>query len=417
MRIKRNLLRSAFLLTAIAALAMGLTVGASAAPPTVAAASRSGPPAAALGDFASRIETLGVMHYPNSFTEAELTASGVTEVYIANPADQAFISAVRSLNSGHYPVKFIGTRRSYAQLDKINQRVAAASAKLRSEGIYLADSYPDPATGAVKIDIWKPVAAFISKLASFTGHSMTSGNYAAIASSVLNRMFGSGATLGHETENHVVPASRNDDFAPFFGGDLLEFPGDECTGGFNVFNQHGSEFMLSAGHCGSGTVKNGVGGPIGSTSSNWHSPTSGYDVQAIAVPNAVGRVWLNGTTHAAVSGAVVPAVGSSVTFNGYFTGRKTVTVNAVDITVENAWDPVGGYFYNAAHQVEGGAGVDNVCVKGDSGGPVFTPSGGTSVKAIGIILGFNNGTGHPQACFATMITAIDSAKSLTLMTS
>lgn len=190
-------------------------------------------------------------------------------------------------------MKFIGTRRSYAQLDKINQQVAAASAELRNEGIYLADSYPDPATGTVKVDIWKPKAAFISKLASFTGHSMTSLNYAVIALSVLNRMFGSGVTLGQETKNHVVPASRNNDIAPFFGGDELVLPDVDCTGGFNVFNQHGSEFMLSAGHCGSGTVKNGVGGPIGSTSSNWHSPTSGYDVQAIAVPNAVGRVWLN----------------------------------------------------------------------------------------------------------------------------
>ncbi len=66
-------------------------------------------------------------------------------------------------------MKFIGTRRSYAQLDKINQQVAADSAELRNEGKYLANSYPDPATGTVKVDIRKTKAALISKLASFTG--------------------------------------------------------------------------------------------------------------------------------------------------------------------------------------------------------------------------------------------------------
>jgi hypothetical protein len=43
-------------------------------------------------------------------------------------------------------VQVRASAQSLRQLDKINQQVAAVSAEFRNEGIYLADSYPDPAT-------------------------------------------------------------------------------------------------------------------------------------------------------------------------------------------------------------------------------------------------------------------------------
>ncbi|MGH3244619.1 MAG: hypothetical protein ACRDOI_00160 [Trebonia sp.] len=107
----------------------------------------------------SEIETLGVTKYPDSFTEADLEPDGTTDVYIPAAATQDFVSAVRSLNSANYPVSFIDTRRSYAQLDEINQQVGDASAQLRSEGIFISNSYPDAPTGTVVADIQVPDAA------------------------------------------------------------------------------------------------------------------------------------------------------------------------------------------------------------------------------------------------------------------
>ena len=370
------------------------------------AAAHPAPSRTAVENFATQVETLGVMHYPNSFTEAALTAAGVTDVYIPRPAGRAFISAVRSLDSGNYPVTFIGTQRSYAQLDKIQQRLATAAAELRGEGIYLADSYPDPSTGTVTMDISKPDNASITKLASFRGHSVTSASYSANVSSVLKGMFGSGATVGQETTSHVVPVNRNDDSAPFFDGDQIHRGGVYCTGGFNILNDHGSPFMLTAGHCGSGLFAN-ASGNIGTTSVNWW-PNTGYDLQAIPA-SVAGSVWLNNTATAVVNGPVVPALNTSITFDGYNTGRRTGTVTQVDVTNYNLHD--GSITYADAHQVEG---AGNLCYPGDSGGPVFTPSGGTSVHAVGIISLQVSVNSVTVDCFATLMTAIDSEFGLTL---
>ena len=359
--VKRSF-RAATVFTAATACAIALAPAAEAAPATHGAAATTASPSTAprdaLGNFASQIETLGVTRYPNSFTEAALTADGTTDVYIVTPADRSFIRAVASLNRGNYPVRFIGTRRSYAQLDELNVQVAADTAKLIGEGVNIADSYPDPSTGTVVIDIKHPDKASISRLASAQGNSAAPATYLADAASALQAILGHGVTLGNEVNYHAVQEGRNDDTAPFFGGDALQLPDGQCTGGFNVRNSHGSPFMLSAGHCGNGTVTN-LSGTVGTVSSNWYGPNSGYDVEAIAVSSAVGRVWLNNTAVAAVGGALIPAVGTQITFNGWNTGRKTVTVNMVDFNVM-AEDHLGRFSYTAAHQILGGSGVAGV---------------------------------------------------------
>jgi hypothetical protein len=382
-----------------------------------AAASPSAPSRDELGAFASEIETLGVTKYPNSFTEADLEPDGTTDVYIPTAAGQDFISAVRSLNSGNYPVSFIDTQRSYAQLDEINQQVGAASAQLRSEGIFLADSYADASTGTVVVDIQTPNSASISKLASVAGRSVTSSSYPAEVSGVIQGMFGPATTLGKEVTAVAHQDARYDDTAPFFAGDGLVINGGACTGGFNVRNSHGSPFMLSAGHCGSGTVTNNAG-TVGVTSSNWYGPNSGYDVQAIAISAGAGVVWLNDSATNTINGSMVPAVGTNITFNGFFTGRKSVKVNRVDFTVSNIWDPHQGFYVSLAHLVEGGDGVNNVCTDGDSGGPVYRPnsSPANSSMAVAIIAFDWLVNGQPQACVGTLMTAILSSKSATLIT-
>ncbi|MGH3244620.1 MAG: hypothetical protein ACRDOI_00165 [Trebonia sp.] len=231
-------------------------------------------------------------------------------------------------------------------------------------------------------------------------------------------MFGTAVTLGKETTAVVHQDARYDDTAPFYAGDGLTINGSVCTGGFNVRNNSGNPFMLSAGHCGTGTFSNNAG-TVGTTSTNWYGPNSGYDVQAIAISAGAGVLWRNDTATSTIHGSIIPAVGTSITFNGFLTGRKSVTVNRVDFTESNIWDPHYGFYVSLAHLVEGGDGVSNVCTDGDSGGPVYRPntSPANSSMAVAIIAFDWLVNGQPQACVGTLMNAILSAKSATLITS
>jgi hypothetical protein len=48
----------------------------------------------------------------------------------------------------------------------------------------------------------------------------------------------------------AVPMSRENDTAPFIGGDYLMVPGEDyCTAGFSIENSSGRDFILTANHC------------------------------------------------------------------------------------------------------------------------------------------------------------------------
>src|ERR1700733_13840064 len=85
--------------------------------PHVAQAASTSPSTLDLSAFSAQVETLGIAQYPNSFTGAELTSAGVTDVYLVNSASSQLVSAINSLNTLNYPVQFINVSRSYAQLD------------------------------------------------------------------------------------------------------------------------------------------------------------------------------------------------------------------------------------------------------------------------------------------------------------
>jgi hypothetical protein len=254
-------------------LLLGGTAQAKDSPPvSTPSGSASGPSAAtlALSYFASQIETLGVEQYPDSFAGAKLTPAGDTIVYISDPSDNAMISAINSLNTSNYPVEFVDVKRSYNQLDALNQQVAAATGQLASEGIVLTEQNPDPASGTIIVNYSPPDTVSFSKLASARGVSVTGASYAAGASSTLQAEFGSDVTLGQEMAPMTADDARGADVPPFYGGDgIINLnSGEACTGGFNVRNASGTPFMDTAGHCGTGTFAT-TATTIGPTSTNW----------------------------------------------------------------------------------------------------------------------------------------------------
>jgi hypothetical protein len=154
-----------------------------------------GSPSAAVGLFASEVETLGVKQYPATFAGATLKPSGVTVVYAVAATDAGLVSAVQALNTQKYPVQVVAVKRSYSQLNAIADKLFRAYSHLQAEGIKLSEFGPDPASGTVTVTLLKPTASDMSALASARGVPVTSSNYRDEASAVLEQQAGAEITL------------------------------------------------------------------------------------------------------------------------------------------------------------------------------------------------------------------------------
>jgi hypothetical protein len=384
----------------------------------------------ALSNFASEVETLGVEQYPASFAEAKLTPAGDTIAYISDPSDTAMISAISALNTSNYPLQFVDVKRSYNQLDALNAQILASAGTLAKEGIVLTEQFPDPASGTIILNYQKPDADSLSELATAQGGTVTGANYAASVASAFQAQFGSDVTLGQEMSGPLTADARNNDTPPFYGGDLIHGPYN-CTGGFNVQNSSGSYFMLTAGHCGTGTFSTDEA-TVGPTSTNWWGGASGsppyptyWDVQVIKINSSAGGaglVWTSPSGAGAVKGSLIPAVGATFQVNGYLTGRRNAEATEVDFIADKI--DIDGEYYNATHQVwlENDDPDQVICQEGDSGGPVYEVQAGTqgNVKAVGIVTAGGVYTEDNEivgyACSATLVPSILSGKNLTLVT-
>jgi hypothetical protein len=269
--------------------------------------------------------------------QADLT--GATDVYLTSPSNPALVAAVNCLNTSGYPVSFVNVSRSYNQLDALTASVTAKDPQLMGDGIDVTQAIPEPSIGTVSVNFGEPSASSMSALATASGRSVTADNYSTIAKSVIQQMFGSSVTLGQERAASVA-ASRNSDTAPFFDGDRITRGTTTCTGVWNVWNDSHQPFMITAGHCGTGTFATGAA-TIGPTSSNWWTSSttepcpSTLDAQAVKISSGlggVGAVWTSGGNTAPVTGSLVPALYTTPTINGSLTGETHGEVYAVDTT-------------------------------------------------------------------------------------
>jgi hypothetical protein len=376
---------------------------------------------AAVDLFASEVETIGVEHYPTTFAGATLEPTGVTDIYAVAASDAKLVSAVNALDTHGYPVKVVAVKRSYSKLMSISGKLLRAYSHLRAKGINLAQFGPDPASGTVKVTLRKPTASGMSALASAQGAPVASSNYRDEASAVLKQQAGAGITLRSQyATGSPVVASRDGDTAPYFDGDQIYHVGAgvTCTSGFNMVGSGGGDYMVTAGHCGSGTWKTHAS-TIGNTSLNYLTATSGNDFQITYLSGAgLGIVWTNGTNTAPVTGALFPAVGVPITFNGSVTGEvRGVTVQA---TSQNAsvYDPSTNTTFVVTNQAIAKSAPGIVCAQpGDSGGPVYSHTPGANVLAVGIIEATSPNPDGTDTCFATQIDHIAFITGRSLITS
>lgn len=181
-------------------------------------------------------------------------------------------------------------------------------------------------------------------------------------------------------------------------------------------NASGNTFMLTAGHCGSGTWSTQAQ-QMGNTSTAYFENGSENDFQTIYVPSgAIADVWGNGGALYPASGQLLPAVGVQITFDGSITGEVTNNnVSAVNATDYNVYDSLNNTYYNAYPVVQAYNPYGHtVCQPGDSGGPVFQRTSGSNVNAVGtIVAAYGNGS----SCSAEQIGTEESVSNTSLLTS
>ena len=213
------------------------------------------------------------------------------------------------------------------------------------------------------------------------------------------------AKRGYRPSDSLVPTvrleeaqpallSRNDDWAPYWGGARWGpyTSGQGCSTGFAIW-VGGATKMLSAGHCGANgqTAYDGGGQVMGSIAGDNNS----YDTLYINASSA-GRIYDGGVGSGEfskpVTGASRSYVGDWLCTSGSYSGARCgIRVTATNVTIN-----VGYYIYGQvrAEQVDHTNAVGN----GDSGGPVFSLSADPNrVIAKGIISAGDMGSA-PATC-------------------
>jgi hypothetical protein len=362
--------------------------------PAAAASATTAIPGVAIQDFASQVETLGETAYGDSFAGSVLGPTGELTVY-ANPnTDGAFVAAVGNLNTGGFVVQYLPAAISYNGLNAMTNALTAKESLLAGDGVELLQASQNPASDSVDVTVAAP---------SGTAAATVPSVYESQVSALISATVGPGFTL---EPAYGVPAtaasSRDVGKAPFVGGsnitNNIESPTGEyfnCTSGFTVSgNNTGNDFMLTAGHCGSGTytIGNKVGGTtLGKTSGLYISDSNLDDFQTVSETSGTGYVWIGNSTSgtsAPVIGMVDPPVGADITMDGGKTGEVSETdVYGNNATIYNLKNNYNNTTYTVAHLVESERtdGTD-ICQGGDSGGPAIQRTNGSGVNAVGTIV-------------------------------
>lgn len=405
----------------VAAAGTGVSVDGHGAPTSVSMKDKTLP--IGLQMFASEVETLGAQTFPSLFAGARLMPTGVVYIYVHGGPVAPFTHAIQLMNNNDYATHIVLVPRTYAELNAMSVRLIANSITLSHSGVQLTQSWPNPANGILEVEVSRPTANDISELRSNNvggfalGSPVAATTWLQDATALVSYLLGSTSSV---QLHWGVPSSamgRINDTSPFDGGDQIhDTAGTVCTGGFAMTgNASGNTFMLAAGHCGSGTWYTQAA-KMGSTSTSYFENGSQNDFQTIYVPaGALPYVWGNSGLTYPVTGQLLPAPGTQVTFDGSVTGMVTNnTVLEVDGTDFEIYDSVNGTYYSAFPVIQASNPNGNtICQPGDSGGPVFQRTSGSNVNAVGTIVAYDINNGE---CSAEQIGAEEAASNTSLLT-
>jgi hypothetical protein len=296
-----------------------------------------------------------------SFGGLRVKSDGSVEVSVAGKPSARLTDLIAAVPGGRVTVRKVA--HSWGSLTSLTKRLDHAEKKLRDRGIDLSSWGPGVEENAVVVMLKK---------------------YSKAQESALKEEF-AGEPVSVELESgEAAAASRTDDDAPWWGGSVIRNT-LTCTSGFGVNSSTATQYFISAAHCGYtvgstysqngttfGTVKSFMWGganadavlirtPGGNTNTIFADPTTPYrSVSSVAASDAQNDVvCTGGAVSKEVCNVNVDRTGQSVTYNNH--------------TVHNLV---------RAHAVNG----QKAFCPGNSGGPVYTGTGGTGgIAARGLV--------------------------------
>jgi streptogrisin D len=319
MEARVRLTRSSLRRTALTVAAVGLVVG-SVLVPNFAQAS----PLTASGMSVDALTAV----LGNSTAGAYYDANGKLVVTVTDA------SAAKTVQAAGATAKHV--TRSAAQLDRIQSNLYSTA---RIPGTAWS---VDPATNQVLVSV---------------DSSVSGANLQAVENAV--KAQGAGARLEHVSGVFTTRIA---------GGDAIYMGQYVCSLGFNVRSSSGTNYFLTAGHCGniaSTFYSNSSHTTVLGTRAGSSFPGNDYAIIQYtnsSVTKTGGVDLYNGTTQD-IASAANPTVGQSVRRSGRTTHVHSGTVTGLNATVNYAEGTVTGMIRT------------NVCAEGgDSGGPLFSGS-------------------------------------------
>ena len=291
--------------------------------------------------------------FPLAYAGEEINDAEDLTIYLAQPAP-ALEAWIAGLVGGAFSIQYVAVQHSYQQLLSMEHAIAITDrAELVAEGVDVVAINPNPAANDLVVTLATPASATApspsSSSATTSGASNTIGgpdssvaSYIASGRSVLQGAFGaSWVSVSDTTMVPVQSIYRNNDYAPFYGGDDLYDPynGDDlCTSGFSVTGG-GDYYQYTAAHCfpiGASIYiyNNGSMGNYVDMSAASGLESEGYDFELICESSSGGIVW-GGTasdqTYWYVNNETNPPDGSAMTLDGAVTGE----VRGLDVTMQD----------------------------------------------------------------------------------
>jgi hypothetical protein len=207
-----------------------------------------------------------------------------------------------------------------------------------------------------------------------------------------------------EGEPPEAAAIRLDDQSPYRGGAFIQPAGHiGCSSGFGVHSRgNGADYVITAYHCNLPSDPrfwDGGNDFMGSVT----SANTGLDAAFIKTssrPWAFDGAWDNSTGYSKrVVGIRKPTTGTRICTSGSYSGVRcygTISGAHNYRTTSRAGRTYTVHAYAAASGSE-------INGQGDSGGPVFTPSG-SNVYAIGLISGQSTAVAYKTGCVGWVYT-------------
>lgn len=287
---------------------------------------------------------------------------------------QADISTL-SLAAKGFTVAIRNARRSLDEATSIQSRVDEDTTLLAEMGIPITASGITTDGDSVMVDVVgaKDVTAIRSQLVA---------------------RYGEGIDVKAVADWATPTASRQSDYSPWFGGDIYNAAGSSCTSGFAVYKPGFGHYMLTAGHCFSGTgitANYAFTPPIGSSYFGYSSQQEYLNGQpsdaALVTGSYSPYVWnggANGSSFLPVkySNDAIGEPTNEVCFDGGFTGqvcRGMINRENLTLTYQDGHQTTG--LVEAIHYDPG-----YMCQLGDSGSPVYDGYLAGGVRARGILV-------------------------------